>query len=50
MLFAGYYFNKTVLYYEGDSPGKPVFSYNMPLAYILATGAYFLISLVIMVK
>ncbi|XP_064627999.1 transmembrane channel-like protein 7 isoform X2 [Lineus longissimus] len=44
ILFAGYYFNKTV-YSQGD----PVFSYNMPLAYILATGAYFLFSLIVMV-
>ncbi|ELT96458.1 hypothetical protein CAPTEDRAFT_150917 [Capitella teleta] len=43
-LFTGFYFNKTLIY--GDSHQH----YNMPVAFLLATAAYFTITLIAMVK
>ena len=44
VLFIGYYFNKTVVYEDDE-----VF-YNMPVAYLLCTTAYFAVTLILMVN
>ena len=45
VLFYGFYFNKTYLWLD-DMPEE----YNMPIAYLMATAFYFLVSLALMVK
>ncbi|XP_074647256.1 transmembrane channel-like protein 7 [Tubulanus polymorphus] len=47
ILFYGYYFNKT--YIDQTIKQGHVTVYNMPLAYLLATGAYYLVSLLLLV-
>jgi hypothetical protein len=43
-LFTGFYFNKTFIYDDLHQ------HYNMPVAFLLATGAYLLVTLIAMVK
>ena len=45
VLFYGFYFNKTYIWVDETQQ-----NYNMPVAYIMATAFYFLVSLILMVK
>ena len=54
VLFTGYYFNKTYFYEPRDPDdidlGYGDLKYNMPLAFLLTTTAYFLVILILMVN